>query len=56
MPPRAKKPEPLLPATTIEDRCAECGWTLFVSLFGGIYCANPRCKGHQIDVTTEVAT
>lgn len=56
MPPRARKPapEPLLPVLTIDDRCVECGWTLFPTFSGKILCINGKCPEHHKDIAQEV--
>lgn len=42
------------PIGDIDDRCEGCGWTLFVSMPGAVYCVNSKCGLHRRDLRDDV--
>lgn len=44
-------PEPT--PTTIDDRCEVCGWTMFGGMYGGVWCVNPKCTKHHVDILAD---
>lgn len=42
-----------VPDSSIEDRCGECGWTLFLSMRLEVFCVNAKCAEHRRDLTED---
>jgi hypothetical protein len=36
--------------TTVEDRCPECGWTLYGAMYGDVYCIKPDCCQFRLNI------